>query len=95
MILKAEDSFFQGLIDSDTFINSKRRYNNMINKYLGKVLKSEHFDRTFEFQSRVNKAKIFIDLPRKFNEANSVEKIDLLNMILKKKIVLNPVNNCV
>ncbi len=48
-IAKAEDKHFEGVIDSETFINSKKRYTNKINKLQDELLKIKHFNRAFEF----------------------------------------------
>jgi len=88
VITRAEDKHFEGVIDSETFINAKKRYTDKIYRLQNKLLKIKHFNRAFEFQSRVEKIKKLIDLPRQFDEANPVEKRELLDSILKKKICL-------
>lgn len=89
-IARAEDRLFKGLVDSETFRNSKRRYADKINKCQDKMLKFKHFNSVFEFQNRIEKAKRFINLPKKFNDASPKEKKVLLDSILKGKISLYP-----
>ncbi|WP_165583350.1 recombinase family protein [Aquimarina atlantica] len=88
VISKAEDRLFEGLIDSVTFKNSKLRYIQKIKVCQNKILALKNFNPTFEFQHRIQKAKKYIDISRKFKEANLVEKRELLKSILNKNISL-------
>ncbi|MBQ0733509.1 hypothetical protein [Aquimarina celericrescens] len=53
IIAKVEDRFFEGLIDSETFKNSKIRYAKKIKVFENEILRLKNFNPVFEFQSRM------------------------------------------
>ena len=90
VIAGAEDKFFEGVIDPETFKNSKKRYLGRIKSLEEQILRLKNFNPVFEFQSRVEKLKMYIELPKKYSIMTFEEKRKLLKSILSEKVILTP-----